>query len=625
LRGGIFVAALTLAALLAASAAGSTDVKLANPAQGSLGLDHACLNPAGDTSLTLCTNGTFIVANATSSLSVSTGQNRTLSCVAWRPDGSYALIVGDGGTLIKYSPKYGMMFLDSGTGENLTSVSWKPDGKFALIAGCNGMILRFDHATQNCLRIPTSTNLKLKDVQWDTSGEHAEITGENGTTIIYPPMEDGRPVVEISSPRAGSAVEGRFELSGTASAGSGSILRVEAKIDSGGWLPATGTGSWAISLDARPYENGLHMVYVRAWSSDYGVAQSSVQVRFENIRLPPLVDILSPFDCARLFGTITIEGTASSFSGTVERVDVRVDDFDWGRAVGTGFWRLSLDTTTFPNGLHRIQARVWDGAQFSVAGRLMIVENALPLPAVHPGRPVTGHDAELAPANEPTVLPDQVPLPPAPSPVPSPAPATGVPVGAPVVRQANDGGTIVVPAVSWGMLIIAALALGTEPGKYAFFQLFFVPLYSRIKKDAVLDNFTRGMIYGFIMSNPGVHYNFIKQRLGLNNGSIVYHLTVLERQELIKSEKVGLYKRFYPIGQTLSETGIMELNDTQQAMLELVRKSPGLTQRELADRLGISSRVVNYHVGLLQRARLVTLEKDGKVTRCFTTERMPVC
>jgi len=278
-----------------------------------------------------------------------------------------------------------------------------------------------------------------------------------------------------------------------------------------------------------------------------------------------------------------------------------------------------------PNGLHRVQARVWDGCQFSVAGRLMIIENAMSQPAAPAKRPATGPDVVITSSTQAPARPAPEPFPPAPSTSPSTSPSTAVPVSAPVVGPMNDGGTIAVPAFTWGMLIITALALGTEPGKYAFFQFFFVPLYSRIKKDAVLDNFTRGMIYGFIMSNPGVHYNFIKQKLGLNNGSIVYHLTVLERQELIKSEKVGLYKRFYPMGQTLSETGIMELNETQQEMLELVRDNPGLTQRELAERLDISSRVVNYHVGLLQRARLVTLEKIGKTTKCYATERMPVC
>jgi len=220
---------------------------------------------------------------------------------------------------------------------------------------------------------------------------------------------------------------------------------------------------------------------------------------------------------------------------------------------------------------------------------------------------------------------DRGSVPPPVNPAPGPAPPDVIPAPAVEAGPAADGGTIVVPAFSWAILLVSALALGSEHGKYAIFQFLFVPLYSRIKKDAVLDNFTRGMIYGFIMSNPGVHYNFIKQKLGLNNGSIVYHLTVLERQELIKSEKVGLYKRFYPIGQTLSETGIMELNETQVRLLEILRAAPGLTQRDLAEKMDISSRVVNYHVGLLQRARLVTLERVGKVTKCYATERMPVC
>jgi predicted transcriptional regulator len=75
----------------------------------------------------------------------------------------------------------------------------------------------------------------------------------------------------------------------------------------------------------------------------------------------------------------------------------------------------------------------------------------------------------------------------------------------------------------------------------------------------------------------------------------------------------------------MSESGLMELNETQEMLLELLKDSPGLTQRELADRTGISARVINYHIGLLQRARLIRLERIGKITKCFATERMPVC
>ena len=622
-RGGILLASITLASLLLFNSAGASGPKDLPATKPSIVMNDYSNSPTGDSSLMIVNGTTLIYLNNTLSQSVCTGINFTLGRIAWRPDGSYALIVSDGGTLLKFSKiMVNVVPIDSGTVADLTSVSWKPDGTFALITGTSGVMLRFDHQTQRCLCVPTNTNFKLFDVEWDTDGQHAEITGDNGTSIIYPPIQDFHPEVGITEPGYGSFQSGIFTIQGFARVENGSITQVQASIDSGGWLIATGKESWVVTFDSTPFVDGPHTLQVRAMSSGGEVATDSVVVQFINVPLPPLVDILSPVDDGRVYGTITIDGSASAWSGTVERVDVRVDDFRWGPALGTGFWRLSFDTTTLPNGVHRIQVRVWDGQQFSVASRLFIIENAppsepAPAPASRPSpTPVvviapsqqggkdtdTSHDADL--------------------PAPAPPPATP----SPAVREpASDGGTIVVPAFSWGLLLVTALALGTEHGKFAIYQMLFVPLYSRIKKDAVLDNFTRGMIYGFIMSNPGVHYNFIKQKLGLNNGSIVYHLTVLERQELIKSEKVGLYKRFYPVGQTLSETGIMELNDTQETLLGIVRKNPGMTQRELAERMDLSTRVINYHVGLLQRARLVTLEKVGKVTKCYATERMPVC
>jgi len=600
---------------------------LGNQGQKNLEVDPSYLSPVGDISLKFGSNSSLIVSNSTATETVATGAAFNLNSVAWRPDGSYALIVGDGGTLIQFfSCRAGMIHLDSGTTDDLSTVSWKPDGLYALITGSNGVVIRFDHDTQRCLRIPTNTNLKLVDIQWDTSGERAEISVDGGTPIVYPPPVDPLPVLRIDSPAGGSAVSGTFTVEGTASFRSGHITRVEVRIDSGGWLPATGTSGWEIALDSRPYDSGLHTVAARAWTDAPGVVEASVQVRFENIDLPPVVEILSPADCGRVSGMVAVEGTAASFSGTHVRVDVRVDDFEWGGASGGGFWRLTLDTTTLPNGVHRLQARVWDGRAFSAASRLVIVENPVIEPLARAReRPAGPGGMIYVPAPEELSRngPDSPSLPDPGTPGPGPLPAPGEPAGA--VAPMKDGGTISVPAVSWAMLLLATLALGTEPGKFAFFQFFFVPLYSRIRKDAVLDNFTRGMIYGFIMSHPGVHYNFIKQKLGLNNGSIVYHLTVLERQELIKSEKVGLYKRFYPMGRTLSETGIMELNETQEAMVELIRGSPGLSQREISERMKLSTRVVNYHIGLLQRARLVVLEKEGKTSRCFATERMPVC
>lgn len=589
--------------------------------------NDASWKPDGNFGLVVGTQGKVFVFNGTSREDLGSGVNISLSQIAWRPDGSYALIIGEGGTILKFSDvRTGLQRVESGTKADLISIAWKPDGSFALITGAEGVMLRFNHDTQRCIRITTNSLDRLNGIIWDSSGEHAEISSEDGTTMTYPPVRFPVPVLNVLEPVDCQTVSGAFAVRGETTVENGTIAKVDVRIDSGIWTAAKGTVFWELQLDTSHLANGVHTIYVKAISSAGECAGCSIRIIVDNIILPPSIGFSSPGDGAALSGLTVIGGSASSSSGPIERVDIRLDDNDWGAAVGTGAWKVSLDTTTLQNGVHSIRARAWDGLSYGAASITVTVGNmppAAPSPAPAPARapaPAPKVAPELtqatgAPANDGTGIPSTVPD----GPDAVPSSPLAIPEGT------VDGGTITVPMASGGILLLAALAFATEHGKYAIFQFLFVPLYSRIKKDRVLDNFTRGMIYGFIMSNPGVHYNFIKQKLGLNNGSIVYHLTVLERQELIKSEKVGLYKRFYPINGSLSETGLMELNETQEKLLELVRLSPGLTQREVGERMGISSRLINYHVGLLQRSRLVTLEKDGKVTRLYATERMPVC
>ena len=68
------------------------------------------------------------------------------------------------------------------------------------------------------------------------------------------------------------------------------------------------------------------------------------------------------------------------------------------------------------------------------------------------------------------------------------------------------------------------MAAGTEVGKYRLSVLFLLPLYTRLHKEEVLDNETRGMIRGAISTDPGIHFSEIMRRLKLSNGNALYHL-----------------------------------------------------------------------------------------------------
>ena len=42
--------------------------------------------------------------------------------------------------------------------------------------------------------------------------------------------------------------------------------------------------------------------------------------------------------------------------------------------------------------------------------------------------------------------------------------------------------------------------------------LFFIPLYTKLRNKNILDLYVRGQIYGYLMANPGEHYNSIKHQ-----------------------------------------------------------------------------------------------------------------
>ncbi|MCK5398126.1 MAG: winged helix-turn-helix transcriptional regulator, partial [Thermoplasmata archaeon] len=172
----------------------------------------------------------------------------------------------------------------------------------------------------------------------------------------------------------------------------------------------------------------------------------------------------------------------------------------------------------------------------------------------------------------------------------------------------------------FGSIIGASLALGlaTEVGKFSLL-LIFLPLYTKLKKDEVLDTYTRGKIHGYIMANPGEHYNAIKRALGMNNGSLAYHLNVLEKEDLVKSKTSGMYKRFYPRDMIIPNGGPVHLTEAQKLILKNIEETPGISQKDIAALLGVSASTVNYHITRLVEMNAVRTERKGIGVKYFKT------
>jgi predicted transcriptional regulator len=173
-----------------------------------------------------------------------------------------------------------------------------------------------------------------------------------------------------------------------------------------------------------------------------------------------------------------------------------------------------------------------------------------------------------------------------------------------------------------GLIALAFVGgyLNTEVGKISLFKFLLIPLYVKLKRKDILDHFLRGQIYGHIKVHPGEHYTSIKTNLQLNNGTLTYHLDVLEREGLIISKPKGSRKVFYPVGMRVPDNG---LHAIQEDILERVNESPGMSISDLARIMGISRQLTNYHVKKLVGDGKIDIERKGVKAKCFPSNGHP--
>lgn len=92
--------------------------------------------------------------------------------------------------------------------------------------------------------------------------------------------------------------------------------------------------------------------------------------------------------------------------------------------------------------------------------------------------------------------------------------------------------------------LIGAWFGGTDRG-WASLLFLFMPLYTRLKDNKVLDQFTRGQVFGYVRVHPGDSFTDIKRNLQLENGVLAYHLSVLEKENLVRSRTKGARRLYW--------------------------------------------------------------------------------
>ncbi|MBI2077133.1 MAG: winged helix-turn-helix transcriptional regulator [Euryarchaeota archaeon] len=147
-------------------------------------------------------------------------------------------------------------------------------------------------------------------------------------------------------------------------------------------------------------------------------------------------------------------------------------------------------------------------------------------------------------------------------------------------------------------------------------------LFSRIAQSDILNHERRSFLLEFVKQNPGERVEIARRALGFSNGSMHYHLRVLQARDLLRVHKIGGCARLFVAGPRIQPAPYVPAR--RKKFLEVVSTKPGLTQREVASMLGLSERMVSYHVRTLHAQGLLDIRADGFRKRLFAKERPPL-
>jgi predicted transcriptional regulator len=160
------------------------------------------------------------------------------------------------------------------------------------------------------------------------------------------------------------------------------------------------------------------------------------------------------------------------------------------------------------------------------------------------------------------------------------------------------------------LLKLLALTV-SEPGRYRL-SLMLAPLIIRGQK--VLDHETRNALHDVILERPGIHYSALREEFGLSNGETAYHLSMLERENLVTSVRDGKLKRFYSVDVDLPKGADRSPEELRRELVKLIRRRPGINQMEVMRVLGMDRDCASYYLrNLVKEGRLVD-GRDGRFT-----------
>jgi predicted transcriptional regulator len=137
----------------------------------------------------------------------------------------------------------------------------------------------------------------------------------------------------------------------------------------------------------------------------------------------------------------------------------------------------------------------------------------------------------------------------------------------------------------------------------------------------VLDNRNRLNIFNYVANNPGCTPSEISSRQNMKNGTVKYHVQMLESQGKIILKRMGKYTRIFNTSKANTEQEKTVLsyikNDTSRNILWAIMEEPGVTNQRLSERFNLDKSSVHWHIERFLNDNLVRFEQDGRFKKYY--------
>lgn len=149
-------------------------------------------------------------------------------------------------------------------------------------------------------------------------------------------------------------------------------------------------------------------------------------------------------------------------------------------------------------------------------------------------------------------------------------------------------------------------------------KLLLVPLFTRLRRDRLLDNPVRARLYEVVRAEPGIHLAGLIEASGTGESATRHHVDTLVRQGFLVQIELQGKRRFHAAGEVAPidarHAGLLRPAKTR-AVYDLYASEPALSLREAARRVGLSAPSVHRIRKRLEREGLLPAAPEASVVQ----------